>query len=51
LSTFTQLLRRGDFVVTAELDPPKSAAATVVRRRASLPKGYPRPKLKESKSA
>src|SRR5207247_6316354 len=38
--TFTQLLRRGDFVVTAELNPPKSAAAQVVRRRASILKGY-----------
>jgi 5,10-methylenetetrahydrofolate reductase len=40
VSTFSELLRRGDFVVTAELNPPKSAAASVVRRRAGVLKGY-----------
>ena len=40
MSTFTELLRRGDFVVTAELNPPKSAAASVVRRRAGVLKGF-----------
>jgi methylenetetrahydrofolate reductase (NADPH) len=40
ISTFNELLRRGDFVVTAELNPPKSAAAQVVRRRAAVLKGY-----------
>ncbi len=40
LSTFTELLRRGDFVVTAELNPPRSAAASVVRRRAGVLKGF-----------
>jgi methylenetetrahydrofolate reductase (NADPH) len=39
LSTFVELLRRGDFVVTAELNPPRSAAASVVRRRAGVLKG------------
>ena len=39
MSTFTELLRRGEFVVTAELNPPKSAAASVVRRRANALKG------------
>jgi methylenetetrahydrofolate reductase (NADPH) len=40
LSTFAELLRRGEFVVTAELNPPKSAAASVVRRRAGVLKGF-----------
>ena len=40
VSTFTDLLRRGEFVVTAELNPPKSAAASVVRRRAGVLKGF-----------
>ncbi len=40
MSTFTELLRRGEFVVTAELNPPKSAAASVVRRRAGVLKGF-----------
>ena len=39
MSTFAELLRRGEFVVTAELNPPKSAAASVVRRRAAVLKG------------
>ncbi len=40
MSTFTELLRRGEFVATAELNPPKSAAASVVRRRAGALKGF-----------
>jgi hypothetical protein len=36
LSAFTELLRRDAFVVTAELDPPRSANASVVRRRAGV---------------
>ena len=40
MSAFTELIRRGEFVVTAELNPPKSAAASVVRRRANVLKGY-----------
>jgi 5,10-methylenetetrahydrofolate reductase len=40
VSAFSERLRRGDFVVTAELNPPKSAAASVVRRRASVLKGF-----------
>jgi 5,10-methylenetetrahydrofolate reductase len=39
LSAFAALLRAGEFVVTAELNPPKSASAQVVRRRASALKG------------
>jgi methylenetetrahydrofolate reductase (NADH) len=39
LSAFASLLRSGEFVVTAELNPPKSAAANVVRRRAEVLKG------------
>jgi len=40
LSEFASLLRGGDFVVTAELNPPKSASSQVVRRRAEALKGY-----------
>jgi 5,10-methylenetetrahydrofolate reductase len=40
VSTFTDLLRRGEFVVTAELNPPKSAAASIVRRRAGVLKAF-----------
>ena len=40
MSTFIELLRRGEFVVTAELNPPKSASASVVRRRAGVLKGF-----------
>lgn len=40
MSTFAELIHRGEFVVTAELNPPKSAAANVVRRRANVLKGY-----------
>src|SRR5213594_5250500 len=39
LGTFASLLAAGEFVVTAELNPPKSAAASVVRRRAEALKG------------
>jgi 5,10-methylenetetrahydrofolate reductase len=39
LATLASLLRSGEFVVTAELNPPKSAAAGVVRRRAEALKG------------
>lgn len=40
MSAFAELIGRGEFVVTAELNPPKSAAASVVRRRANALKGY-----------
>ena len=40
MSTFRALVRRGEFVVTAELNPPKSASADVVRRRAGVLKGF-----------
>lgn len=40
MSAFAELVHRGEFVVTAELNPPKSAAGSVVRRRASALKGY-----------
>lgn len=40
MSTFRELLRRGEFVVTAELNPPRSAAASVVRRRAGVLRGF-----------
>ncbi|TME29339.1 MAG: methylenetetrahydrofolate reductase [Chloroflexi bacterium] len=40
MSEFASLLRGGDFVVTAELNPPKSASSQVVRRRAEALKGY-----------
>ena len=39
MASLASLLRQGEFVVTAELNPPKSAAASVVRRRADLLKG------------
>src|SRR2546425_76348 len=39
LSAFASLLRSGESVVTAELNPPKSAAATVARRRGEALKG------------
>jgi methylenetetrahydrofolate reductase (NADPH) len=39
LASFASLLRQGEFVLTAELNPPKSAAASVVRRRAEVLKG------------
>ncbi len=40
MSTFRELLRRGEFVVTAELNPPKSASANVVHRRANVLRGF-----------
>jgi len=40
LSVFSELLRRDTFVVTAELDPPRSANASAVRRRAGALKGF-----------
>ena len=40
LSVFTELLRRDVFVVTAELNPPRSASADVVRRRAGVLRGF-----------
>src|SRR5438067_8619516 len=39
LASLESLLHQGAFVLTAELNPPKSAAASVVRRRASVLKG------------
>jgi methylenetetrahydrofolate reductase (NADPH) len=39
LAALASLLGSGEFVVTAELNPPKSAAAGVVRRRADALKG------------
>jgi methylenetetrahydrofolate reductase (NADPH) len=39
LSALASLLSSGEFVVTAELNPPKSAAAAVVRRRADALRG------------
>ena len=39
MASFASLLRQGEFVLTAELNPPKSAAASVVRRRAEVLKG------------
>src|SRR5437762_4745230 len=39
LASLASLLGQGEFVVTAELNPPKSAAASVVKRRADLLKG------------
>ncbi len=40
MSTFSELLRRGEFAVTAELNPPRSANADVVRRRAAVLRGF-----------
>lgn len=40
MSAFSELIRRGEFVVTAELNPPKSANAGIVRRRAAALKGF-----------
>lgn len=39
MASLASLFRQGEFVVTAELNPPKSAAASVVRRRAGVLKG------------
>jgi 5,10-methylenetetrahydrofolate reductase len=40
LASLASLLRQGEFVLTAELEPPKSAAASVVRRRAEVLRGF-----------
>jgi methylenetetrahydrofolate reductase (NADPH) len=40
LSAFAALLRSSEFIVTAELNPPKSASAAVVRRRAEALRGF-----------
>lgn len=39
MSALASLLRSGEFLVTAELNPPKNASASVVRRRADALKG------------
>jgi 5,10-methylenetetrahydrofolate reductase len=39
LSNLAALLRQGEFIVTAELNPPKSASGTAVKRRAGILKG------------
>jgi 5,10-methylenetetrahydrofolate reductase len=39
LSNLAALLRQGEFVVTAELNPPKSASGAAVKRRAAVLKG------------
>ena len=39
MSNLAALLRQGEFVVTAELNPPKSASPAAVRRRAGVLKG------------
>ena len=39
MSNLAALLRQGEFVVTAELNPPKSASKAAVKRRAALLKG------------
>jgi methylenetetrahydrofolate reductase (NADPH) len=39
LSNLASLLRQGEFVVTAELNPPKSASGEIVKRRAGVLKG------------
>lgn len=39
MSNLAALLRQGEFVVTAELNPPKSASGTAVKRRAAILKG------------
>lgn len=40
LGTLERLIRAGVFVVTAEINPPKSANGDVVRRRAAVLKGH-----------
>ena len=40
LAALASLLRQGAFVLTAELNPPKSASAAVVRRRAGVLRGH-----------
>lgn len=39
MSSLADLLRQGEFVVTAELNPPKSASGAAVKRRAGVLKG------------
>ncbi len=39
MSNLASLLRQGEFVVTAELNPPKSASGEIVKRRAGVLKG------------
>lgn len=39
MSNLAALLRQGEFVVTAELNPPKSASGTAVKRRAAILRG------------
>ena len=39
MSNLAALLRQGEFVVTAELNPPKSASGAAVKRRAGVLKG------------
>ena len=39
MSNLAALIRQGEFVVTAELNPPKSASGEVVKRRAAVLKG------------
>ncbi|HUG06675.1 MAG TPA: methylenetetrahydrofolate reductase [Candidatus Limnocylindria bacterium] len=39
MSNLAALLRQGEFVVTAELNPPKGASGAVVKRRADVLKG------------
>ena len=39
MSNLAALLRQGDFVVTAELNPPKSASGAAVKRRAGVLRG------------
>ncbi len=39
MSNLAALLRQGEFVVTAELNPPKSASGTIVKRRAGVLNG------------
>ena len=39
MSNLAALLRQGEFIVTAELNPPKSASGTAVKRRAGILKG------------
>ncbi len=40
MSALADLIRAGEFVVTAELNPPKSASAASVKRRAAVLKGF-----------
>lgn len=39
MSNLAALLRQGEFVITGELNPPKSASGSVVKRRAGVLKG------------